>query len=313
MEKLTIVIPAYNEEEVLASSVARLLTIEDQVVAEYTLATDSDILIVDDGSSDKTWSLIDQLHRQNSRVRGLRFSRNFGHQQALIAGLTEAVKTADLMVTIDADLQDDPDKIMAMVEQYANGIDIVYGVRNNRDTDTWFKRTTAGAFYGLLKHLGVDLIPNHADFRLMSRRSVETFLSYHERNIFIRGLVPKLGYPSASVYYKRTPRMAGESKYPLKKMLAFAWDGITSLTIAPVRLILILGVLATMLAVIMLIYTVSVKVLGLAEHGWSSLMVSVWFLGGLQMIGLGVIGEYIGKVTTEVRHRPRYTIQNKLQ
>lgn len=310
--KLTIVVPAYNEEEVLTSSVQKLLAVEDQIAAQTVLGQRADILIVDDGSMDHTWDIIEKLHAMNSRVRGLRFSRNFGHQSALIAGMSEAVKTADMIVTIDADLQDDPDKIGDMVDAYADGADIVYGVRNNRETDSWFKRTTAQGYYKTLKLLGVELVPNHADFRLMSKRAVETFLQYPERNIFIRGLIPKLGFKTAEVFYKRTPRMAGESKYPLKKMLAFAWDGITSLTIAPVRLILILGTLSCLLAVGMVIYAIVMKMLGLIVHGWSSLMVSLWFVGGIQMISLGVIGEYIGKLTIEVKHRPRYTVQTIL-
>ncbi|EJN92895.1 glycosyltransferase family 2 protein [Oenococcus oeni] len=310
--KLTIVVPAYNEEEVLTSSVQKLLAVEDQIAAQTVLGQRADILIVDDGSMDHTWDIIEKLHAMNSRVRGLRFSRNFGHQSALIAGMSEAVKTADMIVTIDADLQDDPDKIGDMVDAYADGADIVYGVRNNRETDSWFKRTTAQGYYKTLKLLGVELVPNHADFRLMSKRAVETFLQYPERNIFIRGLIPKLGFKTAEVFYKRTPRMAGESKYQLKKMLAFAWDGITSLTIAPVRLILILGALSCLLAVGMVVYAIVMKMLGLTVHGWSSLMVSLWFVGGIQMISLGVIGEYIGKLTTEVKHRPRYTVQTIL-
>ncbi|MDM7530539.1 glycosyltransferase family 2 protein [Lacticaseibacillus paracasei] len=310
--KLTIVVPAYNEEEVLTSSVQKLLAVEDQIAAQTVLGQRADILIVDDGSMDHTWDIIEKLHAMNSRVRGLRFSRNFGHQSALIAGMSEAVKTADMIVTIDADLQDDPDKIGDMVDAYADGADIVYGVRNNRETDSWFKRTTAQGYYKTLKLLGVELVPNHADFRLMSKRAVETFLQYPERNIFIRGLIPKLGFKTAEVFYKRAPRMAGESKYPLKKMLAFAWDGITSLTIAPVRLILILGTLSCLLAVGMVIYAIVMKMLGLIVHGWSSLMVSLWFVGGIQMISLGVIGEYIGKLTIEVKHRPRYTVQTIL-
>ncbi|WP_164507451.1 glycosyltransferase family 2 protein [Lacticaseibacillus songhuajiangensis] len=312
MQKLTIVIPAYNEEKILESSVKTLLNIEDKIAAANYLEQRADILIVDDGSTDKTWQIIERLNAEISRVRGLKFSRNFGHQAALIAGLSEAVKTAAVTVTIDADLQDDPNKIPDMVSQYTGGADVVYGVRNNRDSDSWFKRTTAQTYYGLLKKLGVELVPNHADFRLMSKRAVETFLQYPERNIFIRGIIPKLGYTTGKVYYKRTPRMAGESKYPLKKMLAFAWDGITSLTVAPVRLILILGVLACLLAVGMSIFTLISKFTGLAVHGWSSLMISLWFMGGLQMVSLGIIGEYIGKMTTEVKHRPRYTVARKL-
>lgn len=311
-QKLTIVVPAYNEEAVLPSSIARLLAIEDDI-AQHNLANQrADIIIVDDGSTDRTWQEIEALHRAHSRVRGIRFSRNFGHQFALIAGMQEAVKTADIIVTIDADLQDDPTKISEMIDRYGDGADIVYGVRNNRDSDSWFKRTTAESFYKLLGLIGVQLVPDHADFRLMSKRATLTFLQYPERNVFIRGLIPKLGYPTAAVYYQRTPRLAGESKYPLKKMLAFAWDGITSLTIAPVRLILVLGTLACLLAIAMVAYAVIMKLLGLTVHGWSSLMVSLWFIGGVQMISLGVIGEYIGKLMTEVKQRPRYTIQTLL-
>ncbi|MFD1484266.1 glycosyltransferase family 2 protein [Lacticaseibacillus baoqingensis] len=311
-QKLTIVVPAFNEEEVLTDSVQKLLAIEEKIAQTNVLSQRADVLIVDDGSRDHTWPIIEKLHRTNSRVRGIRFSRNFGHQFALIAGIQEAVKTADMIVTIDADLQDDPTKIAEMVAKYAEGADIVYGVRNNRDTDSWFKRTTAQGYYKLLGLLGVHLVPNHADFRLMSKRAAETLLTYPERNVFIRGLIPKLGFTTDAVYYKRTPRMAGESKYPLKKMLAFAWDGITSLTIAPVRLILLLGTLSCLLAVGMVVYAVVMKLLGLTVHGWSSLMVSLWFVGGVQMISLGVIGEYIGKLMTEVKQRPRYTIQTIL-
>ncbi|MFC6254166.1 glycosyltransferase family 2 protein [Secundilactobacillus hailunensis] len=315
-QKLTIVIPAYNEEEILVNSVHRLIDIEDQIAAKEAQGLQgirADILIVDDGSKDRTWELVEQLHEDNPRVKGIRFSRNFGHQSALIAGLTEAVKTANMLVTIDADLQDDPEKISEMVDLYAAGDDIVYGVRNNRDSDSWFKRTTAQGYYRTLHLLGVELVPNHADFRLMSKRAVETLLKYHERNLFIRGVIPKLGFKTGEVDYKRTPRMAGESKYPLKKMIAFAWDGITSLTIAPIRLILILGAFACLLAVAMVIYAVVLKVLGMSIHGWSSLMVSLWFMGGVQLISLGVIGEYIGKLTTEVKDRPRYTIETILE
>ena len=315
-QKLTIVIPAYNEEEILVSSVHRLIDIEDQIATRSNQGLQeirADILIVDDGSKDRTWELIEQLHQENSRVCGLRFSRNFGHQSALIAGLTEAVKTADMLVTIDADLQDDPDKIPDMVNLYAAGDDLVYGVRNNRDSDSWFKRTTAQGYYRTLRLLGVELVPNQADFRLMSKRATETLLNYHERNLFIRGIIPKLGFKTGQVEYKRTPRLAGESKYPFKKMVAFAWDGITSLTIAPIRLILILGMVACLLAIGMVVYAVILKILGLTVHGWSSLMVSMWFLGGVQLISLGVIGEYIGKLMTEIKGRPRYTIQTKLE
>lgn len=315
IQKLTIIIPAFNESEILVNSVHRLLAIEDQVAEQHAdmLGMRADIVIVDDGSTDQTWSLVEKLHKENPRIRGLQFSRNFGHQAALLAGLQEAVKTADFLVTIDADLQDDPEKILDMVSMAMDGDEIVYGVRNNRESDTWFKRTTAQGYYWTLHVLGVELVPNHADFRLMSKRAVNTLLSYPERNFFIRGIIPKLGFKTGEVDYKRTPRLAGESKYPLKKMLSFAWEGITSLTIAPVRLILCLGVLACLLSIGMVIYAIVMKILGLTDHGWSSLMVSLWFVSGIQMISLGVIGEYIGKVINEVKGRPRYTIQTIIE
>jgi len=312
LKKLTIVVPAFNEEEILSSSVQRLREIQSTMIDQQQISDTSDFIIVDDGSTDRSWSIIAELHDQHPYVRGLRFSRNFGHQSALIAGMKEAIKTADLIVTIDADLQDDPDKIFDMVEKAAAGADIVYGIRNNRESDSWFKRTTAQGYYATLRLLGVNLIPNHADFRLMSKRAVETLMTYPERNMFLRGIIPKLGFPTEAVYYKRTPRLAGESKYPLKKMLAFAWDGITSLTVAPIRFILILGVLACLIALGMVVYVVVMHLSGRVVPGWSSLMVSLWFISGMQMISLGVIGEYIGKLTTEVKDRPRYTIETKL-
>ncbi|ANK60641.1 glycosyltransferase family 2 protein [Loigolactobacillus backii] len=312
MEKLTIVVPAFNEEEVLPSTIKRLLQVENDLIKDLLFDQKSDILIVDDGSTDKTWDIIKTEHQNNDRVAGIKFSRNFGHQNALIAGMQTAVKTAAVIVTIDADLQDDPTAIAKMAAKFANGTDIVYGVRNNRATDTWFKRNTALMFYKTLNLLGVKLIQNHADFRLMSKRAIQTLLQYKERNLFIRGIIPMLGFKTDKVYYKRTPRLAGESKYPLKKMIAFAWDGLTSFSIAPVRAILLLGVLASSLGVIALFYSVITKWLGLTVHGWSSLMISIWILGGLQMFSLGIIGEYIGKLTTESKQRPRFTIETTI-
>ncbi len=273
----------------------------------------SNILIVDDGSVDRTWQIIEQEHQIRKNIAGIRFSRNFGHQNALVAGMKAASKTAKLIVTIDADLQDDPHKIGDMIDKFFQGADIVLGVRNNRSADTWFKRSSANCFYKFLNLIGVKLVPNHADFRLMSQRAVQTFLQYRERNLFIRGIIPLLGFKTAKVFYKRSPRLAGKSKYPLKKMLAFAWDGITSFSVAPVRLILILGILASSWGIVMLSYSLITKFLGLTVHGWSSLMISIWILGGLQMISLGIIGEYIGKITLEVKQRPRYIIQTYLK
>lgn len=313
MGKLTIVVPAFNEEAVLPSTIATLTKIEHDLIKQNQIAENSDILVVDDGSADGTWAAIEEQHRQQPSVKGLKFSRNFGHQNALLAGMQEAVKSAEMIVTIDADLQDDPNAIIEMVKDYHEGADIVYGVRNNRESDTWFKRTTANGFYKFLNLLGVRLIVNHADFRLMSQKAVVTLMQYQERNMFIRGVIPMLGFKTAKVYYKRTPRMAGDSKYPLKKMLAFAWEGITSLTIAPVRLILVLGILAFITGVCMMFYALFAKYFGATVHGWTSLMISIWIVGGLQMISLGVVGEYIGKVTTEVKHRPRFTIEKVLE
>jgi glycosyltransferase involved in cell wall biosynthesis len=312
LSKLTIVVPAFNEEAVLPDSIKTLLEVENRIIDLQNIDPASNLLIVDDGSKDETWNIIQREHQLNARVDGLKFSRNFGHQNALIAGLTEAAKVADVIITIDADLQDDPNSMVEMVVKYLNGIDIVYGVRNNRETDTWFKRTSAGIFYKTLNLLGVKLVQNHADFRLMSQRAVLTLLKYQERNLFIRGIIPLIGFNTDKVFYKRTPRMAGESKYPLKKMLAFAWDGLTSFSIAPVRTILLLGCFASFLGIIALVYSTVTKLLGLTVHGWSSLMISIWILGGFQMISLGVIGEYIGKLTTEVKQRPRFTIEKKL-
>ncbi|KRM84729.1 glycosyltransferase family 2 protein [Liquorilactobacillus vini] len=313
MEKLTIVVPAFNEEEVLPTTIQILSKIENQLIEKKLLDRASNILIVDDGSVDRTWQIIEQEHQIRKNIAGIRFSRNFGHQNALVAGMKAASKTAKLIVTIDADLQDDPHKIGDMIDKFFQGADIVLGVRNNRSADTWFKRSSANCFYKFLNLIGVKLVPNHADFRLMSQRAVQTFLQYRERNLFIRGIIPLLGFKTAKVFYKRSPRLAGKSKYPLKKMLAFAWDGITSFSVAPVRLILILGILASSWGIVMLSYSLITKFLGLTVHGWSSLMISIWILGGLQMISLGIIGEYIGKITLEVKQRPRYIIQTYLK
>ncbi|MGR3742373.1 glycosyltransferase family 2 protein [Companilactobacillus sp. DQM5] len=313
MKKLTIVVPAFNEEEMLHISIDTLIKIEDRLIENSKISEQSDILIVNDGSKDKTWDVIKNLHEKNERIKGIKFSRNFGHQNALIAGLTEAIKESDTTVTIDADLQDDPNAIIEMVDKNMEGADIVYGVRNNRETDSWFKRTTAELFYKFLNFLGVKLVNNHADFRLMSKRAVKTLLSYEERNLFLRGLVPLIGYKTDKVYYKRGKREAGESKYPLKKMLSFAWEGLTSFSIAPVRLITVLGLLASTFGFVMFIYTLVAKFMGQTSQGWSSLMISIWVLGGLQMLSLGVIGEYIGKIILEVKSRPRYIIEEILK
>ncbi len=313
MTKLTIIVPAYNEHEVLKSSIQRLWQIENSLKQSEQIAMDSGILIVDDGSTDETWSIIEQLHQKQPAICGLRFSRNFGHQSALLAGMTTAVWDADVMITIDADLQDDPDKIPEMIEQYKNGCDIVYGVRNDRQTDSWFKRNTAEGFYKLMNRMGVTMIPDSADFRLMSNRAVHALLKYSERNLFLRGLVPQLGFQTGKVYYQRTARLAGETKYPLKKMVGLALNGITSLTSVPLRLIFWVGTITCLLSAGMGIFTLIVHAIGHTVSGWSSLMLSLWFIGGVQLMSIGVIGEYLSKVLNEVKHRPRFIVDQHLK
>lgn len=306
---LTIVVPCYNEEEVLPETVKELGGVLENMIAERKVADNSKILFVDDGSKDKTWSLIQKFEEQHDYITGIKFSRNFGHQNALVAGLTTAVNYSDMMITIDADLQDDINAIPKMVQKYHEGKDIVYGVRNNRDTDTAFKRKTALAFYDLMKKLGVNMVPNSADYRLMSKRAVETLLQFKERNLFLRGMVPMVGFPSAKIYYARKERFAGESKYPLKKMIKFALDGITSFSTAPIKLIMGLGIGVVFIGIILLIYTFIQHCLGHVVAGWSSMMISLWVLGGVQLICISMIGEYVGKIYSEVKARPRFTIE----
>lgn len=309
LSNLTIVVPCYNEEQVLLETNKQLTSIINDQIVQKLIGSDSRILYVDDGSYDNTWSIIDQLSDESSIVTGLKFSRNFGHQNALLAGLEMASKHANMAITIDADLQDDVNIIPRMVEAYSNGNDVVYAVRNNRDTDTFFKRKTAELFYGTMKKMGVDMIPNHADYRLMSNRAIKGLLKYSERNLFLRGIVPLIGYQSTKVYYARKKRFAGTSKYPLKKMLSFAMDGITSFSIAPIRMIMYLGVLIVLMSVGLMIYTLVSHVLGNVTPGWSSLMISIWFIGGVQLLALSVLGEYIGKIFTETKKRPRFEIE----
>ena len=306
---LTIVVPCYNEEEVLPETVKELGEILNKLIQENLINQDSKILFVDDGSKDNTWKLIKEYEEINNHVTGIKFSRNYGHQNALIAGMTVAVKKSDMIITIDADLQDDVNAIFEMVRKYHEGIDVVYGVRNSRETDTIFKRRTALAFYKLMEMLGVNMVPNSADYRLLSKRAVEGLLEFHERNIFLRGMVPLVGYKSDKVYYARKERFAGTSKYPLKKMIKFAMDGITSFSTVPIKLIMNLGLLLVIIGIILFVYTIVQKILGHVNAGWSSLMVSIWVLGGVQLICLSIIGEYIGKIFTEVKQRPRYTLE----
>lgn len=308
---LTIVVPCYNEQEVLPETVKELGGVLEKLIKDGKVSPQSKILFVNDGSKDKTWKLISKYTKEYEYVTGIKFSRNYGHQNALLAGMSVAVKYSDMIITIDADLQDDIYAIPKMVEKYNEGYDVVYGVRNSRETDTFFKRRTALAFYGLMGKLGVNLIPDSADYRLLSKRATESLLAFKERNLFLRGMIPLVGYDSAKVYYARKERFAGKSKYPLSKMLHFALDGITSFSIAPIHLILYLGMLTVIFSVIMMIYTLVEKINGHIVSGWASLMISIWFLGGVQLISISIIGEYIGKIFSEVKHRPRFNIEEE--
>lgn len=310
--RLSIVVPCYNEEPVLQETTVRLSAVLDSLVEKRKISSDSFILYVNDGSRDKTWTLIASLHERNPYVKGLNLAGNVGHQNALMAGLMTAKGYADVLVSIDADLQDDVSVIEEMVDRYKEGYDIVYGVRSSRDSDTFFKKNTALAFYKLMSWLGVKSVYNHADYRLMSRRAVEQLGNYKERNLFLRGIVPLIGYETTSVYYRRSERFAGESKYPLSKMFNFAIDGITSFSVKPLRLIASLGFLFLLCSLVAVVYTLYVYFNGETVAGWASLMLSVWFLGSLILIAIGIVGEYIGKIYLEVKERPRYNIEKFL-
>ena len=303
-----IVVPCYNEDAVLAETTSRLLEVM-QRVAEKHADLQGRIVYVDDGSRDGTWSLIGSLSKQHPQVMGLKLAHNAGHQHALWAGLEWAAAHVDAAISIDADLQDDVNVIPEMIDLFLGGKDIVYGVRRDRPTDTWFKRTTALAFYKLMSKLGGDIVYNHADYRLMSRRTLAALMTYGERNLFLRGMVRTLGFPQAMVYYDRGERFAGESKYPLRKMLAFAIDGITSFSVRPLRLISIVGLSFMLVALGVIVYGLAAWLCGRTIQGWTSLLVSLWFIGGAILVALGVIGEYVGKIYAEVKRRPRYFIE----
>jgi polyisoprenyl-phosphate glycosyltransferase len=309
---LTIVVPCFNEEEVLNETIMQLSDVLRELMEEALVSQDSKLLFVDDGSKDRTWEIIETESENNLFVTGVKLAGNVGHQNALIAGLETANQQSDCIVSIDADLQDDIKVIRTFVEKYREGMDIVYGVRDSRDTDTYFKRTTALAFYRFMEKIGIKLVPNHADFRLMSKRALDELLKYQEGNLFLRGLVPLVGFTTTKVYYDRKERLAGESKYPLKKMLAFAFDGITSFSVAPIRFVTFLGFLAVILSAFAGGYALIQEMLGHTESGWTSLIISIWFVGGLQLMGIGIIGEYIGKIYREVKQRPRYAIATDL-
>lgn len=306
------VIPCYNEEEVLPETVKRLTEKLDRMRADGLAGEDSRMLLVDDGSKDKTWELISEFHQKNPYVEGVKLAHNRGHQNALLCGLMTAMGRCDCAISLDADLQDDTEVLDEFVRKYNDGCDVVYGVRNKRDADTWFKRTTAEGYYKVLKALGVDVVFNHADYRLMSRRALEGLSEYREVNLFLRGIVPLIGYRSDYVYYDRHERFAGESKYPLKKMIALALDGITSFSVKPLKLISNLGILISILSVFGLLYALVSYFAGWAVSGWTAIVCSIWLLGGLQMLCLGVVGTYIGKIYSEVKARPRFRVEQTL-
>lgn len=310
--RLMLVVPCYNEEEVLPETARRLGEKMRALIKAGQIAADSAVVFVNDGSKDRTWEIIRGLHEQDPLFWGVCLSRNRGHQNALLAGLMAVKDQADMAISLDADLQDDIDAIDRFVEKYHQGKDVVYGVRSARKSDTLFKKTTAQGFYKLMRFLGVDIVYNHADYRLMSKRALNELEQYGEVNLFLRGIVPLIGLPSDIVTYERHERFAGESKYPLKKMLSFAFDGITSFSIKPIRFIATLGVLIFSISVLMLLYFLVVYFMGRAVAGWTTIVISVWAIGGLQLLAIGIIGEYIGKIYLETKKRPKFMIQEFL-
>lgn len=309
---LAIVIPCYNEQEALPVSIPALLALIDEMAAQGLVRPESYILCSDDGSRDDTWDTIERFHQSDKRVKGIALAHNRGHQYALLAGLMAVTDKCDAAVSIDADLQDDIRAIVEMVEHYLKGDDIVYGVRSSRATDTWFKRTTAHAFYRFQKTMGLDTIYDHADYRLMSNRALHLLSQYGESNLFLRGIIPSIGLRSSRVTYARAARVAGESKYPLKKMIALSIDGITSFSAKPMRLIFMTGLLLLVITLGVAVWVLIAYFTHRTISGWSSLMLSVWFLGSLILMGIGIVGEYIGKIFIEVKQRPRYAIDRTL-
>lgn len=307
--KLYIVVPCYNEEAVLPETSRQMLELLKKMQNDGLVNNQSRIVFIDDGSKDKTWSIIDTLTHEHTEFGGIKLACNAGHQNALFGGLMTVKDDCDCAISIDADLQDDINVIPEMVKKFIDGCDVVYGVRNKRDTDTFFKRTTALGFYKLMQIMGVNMVYNHADYRLMSSRAIKALADFPERNLFLRGMAPLVGFKSDCVYYDRNERFAGESKYPLKKMLSFAFDGITSFSVTPIRMISALGAVVCIIAVLMAIYTLYEKLIGNTDAGWASLMMSIWFIGGVQLLSIGLIGEYIGKMYKEVKRRPRYIIE----
>ena len=310
---LYLVIPCYNEEEVLPETSKRLTAKLGAMIEMGLISQDSKIVFVNDGSKDHTWQLIRQYHEENPMIQGINLSRNKGHQSALLAGLMTVKEYCDMAISMDADLQDDVDAIDQFVEKYYEGCEVVYGVRSERKTDSFFKRASAQSFYKLMLHMGVEIVYNHADYRLMSRRALDEMEGFKEVNLFLRGIVPLIGFQSGVVTYERHERFAGESKYPLKKMLNFAFDGITSFSVKPIRMVTTLGIIIFAISVLMLIYFLITWCIGWTVPGWTSIVVSVWAIGGLQLLAIGIIGEYIGKIYMETKARPKFIVQEYLK
>lgn len=313
-DTLYIVVPCYNEEEVLPETSARLKKKLSRLIGEGLAGEKSRILFVDDGSIDRTWEIIQSNHAADAIFSGVKLSRNKGHQNALLAGLMTAMSefNADVTISLDADLQDDIECLDEFMRKYYDGCDIVYGVRSDRTTDSFFKKWSSESFYKVMDKLGANIVYNHADYRLMSRRALEGLASFREVNLFLRGIVPLIGYKTGTVEYARGKRFAGDSKYPLKKMLMFAWDGISSFSIRPIRYVTMLGFIVFFISIFLLIYSFVRHITGQTVRGWSTLMISIWFIGGLQLLSIGIIGEYIGKIYTEVKNRPKYIIESIL-
>ena len=312
-EILYIVIPCYNEEEMLPITIKAVEDKLNSLISSGKISNDSKVMFVDDGSKDKTWEITEKNSESYNLVTGIKLSRNKGHQNALLAGLLTAKERADIIISMDADLQDDINAIDEMIEKRADGCDIVYGVRSSRKKDTFFKRFTAQTYYKMLKVMGVDIKYNHADYRLMSKRAVEGLEKFKEVNLFLRGIVPMIGYKSDTVTYERNERVAGSSKYPLKKMMAFAFEGITSLSVKPIRFITFLGVFIFTISIILMIYFFTVWILGKTVTGWTTIVLSLWALGGLQLLAIGIVGEYIGKIYLETKERPKFIIEKDLE
>lgn len=310
---LYIVIPCYNEEEVLPITSSKIIDKIHNLINKKKISTKSKICFVDDGSKDNTWNIVCELNTNNKLVSGIKLSRNKGHQNALLAGLITNKEYADVIISMDADLQDDIDAIDAMIDNYNNGSEIVYGVRKSRKKDSFFKRNTAQLFYKLMRFMGVDIIYNHADYRLLSKKVLNQLEKFDEVNLFLRGIIPQIGYSSSIVYYERNKRAAGKSKYPLKKMIKFAVEGITSFSIRPLKMITSIGFIMSIFSFIMLVYAISMKIIGNTVSGWTFIIVSIWMVSGIQMLSMGIMGEYIGKIYSETKKRPKYIIEKELK